>query len=169
MQWSYNSTEKCCHQIESQWAGGLSHPCDTSQDTIILSARIQVRNGTWDICRFESIHWMGHGWCTWCYQMTMQRDGAKITKSDTLCEYFCVSGITAMIFYWFSLWQFTQELLHRPRCLNAWYIGSGTIGRYSLVGVSLSLRGQSLGSRRLKLHPVWHSLLLLPEDQDVEL
>jgi hypothetical protein len=53
-------------------------------------------------------------------------------------------------------------------CLNTWPTGSGII-RGGLVGRSVSLWRWDLRFYKLKLGLVWHSLLLLPVDQDVEL
>jgi hypothetical protein len=46
-------------------------------------------------------------------------------------------------------------------------IGSGTVRRVGLDGRSASLWKQALKFYMLKLCPVWYSLLLLPDDQDL--
>jgi hypothetical protein len=59
--------------------------------------------------------------------------------------------------------------LHRPMCLSAWPIGSGTLRRCSLVGGSRSLGMGFEVIYNQAMPRVAHSLLLLPMDQVVEL
>lgn len=45
-----------------------------------------------------------------------------------------------------------------------WFIGSGTIGRYRLVGGRVSL-GAGFGISEIQSKPVTHCIFLLPVDQ----
>ena len=59
---------------------------------------------------------------------------------------------------------------HRLMRLNAWPIVSDATRKCSLVGGSVSPWRRALRYHKVKLHPVWYTvLLLLPADQDVKL